>query len=208
MVSRCAPGFGGANRVVERVPARPLDRQFTSSLAAPPAFRRLRHRRPSRSNPPRLAHRAGSSQSVQQSVQRSHEHAQAPSRIGTACLGRRARRGERTWERVPSRVARPTSPRTDDRAAAPGPVGMRLRTRARCRVAPAAVTQIRRQTRCRAAPAAVAQIGRQCLFRVRRSSVISDVGRDLAAEHVIRPAGVHDDDRQQEQRADQQEHLR
>ena len=38
--------------------------------------------------------------------------------------------------------------------------------------------------------------------------VIAGVGPDLAAKHVIRPARVNDDDRQQEQRADQQEGLR
>ena len=38
--------------------------------------------------------------------------------------------------------------------------------------------------------------------------MIADVGAHLAAEHPVGPAGVDQDDRQQEQRADQQEGLR
>ena len=41
-----------------------------------------------------------------------------------------------------------------------------------------------------------------------RESMIADVGAHLAAEHPIGPARVDQDDRQQEQRADQQEGLR
>ena len=38
--------------------------------------------------------------------------------------------------------------------------------------------------------------------------MIADVAAHLAAEHPIGPGRVHQDDRQQEQRADQQEGLR
>src|SRR4030095_6336475 len=39
-------------------------------------------------------------------------------------------------------------------------------------------------------------------------SVIADIGADLAAEHPIRPPRVHQDDRDQKQRAHQQKGLR
>jgi hypothetical protein len=42
----------------------------------------------------------------------------------------------------------------------------------------------------------------------RRSSMITCVGPDLAAEYPIRPGGVAEDDRQQKQRAEDQEGLR
>jgi len=49
---------------------------------------------------------------------------------------------------------------------------------------------------------------RRTRTRIWRASMVADVRRDLSAKHVIRPAEVGEDDRQQEQRADQQEHLR
>src|SRR4051812_27994033 len=51
-------------------------------------------------------------------------------------------------------------------------------------------------------------VERHAMLMSRVTLVVAVMRRDLAAKHVVRPADVHEDDRQQEQRADEQERLR
>src|SRR4051794_14735580 len=64
------------------------------------------------------------------------------------------------------------------------------------------------------AAASSTQKRRNCASQTRRglrrsfTSLIADARAELAAKNPIRPRRVHEDDRQQERRADQQKHLR